>query len=164
LIHRRALTHPLTVAFTFLLVLNDHALKACFPGLLTGKLSDIAGMWVAPIFLLGVMDLLAPARMAADRRYLLAPPVAALVVGLLFAAAKTWAPATHAYEATAALCRAPFRYVLSLVFQRPMWSETIRLVRDPSDLVALPVGVGAAWFAARTRRAVYGERSPAQCS
>jgi hypothetical protein len=90
--------------------------------------------------------------------------VAALVVGLLFAAAKTWAPATHAYEATAALCRAPFRYVLSLVFQRPMWSETIRLVRDPSDLVALPVGVGAAWFAARTRRAVYGERSPAQCS
>jgi len=29
------------------LVVNDHVLKAAFPGLLTGKLSDVAGLVVA---------------------------------------------------------------------------------------------------------------------
>ena len=148
--HRRALTHPATLACVLLLVLNDHVLKGHFPGFITGKLSDLAGMWVAPMFLLGVMDLLVPRRFAAAPRYRFAPWLALGVVAVLFAAAKTWAPATHAYELTAGICRAPFRWCLSLITGRPVWSETIHLLREPSDLLALPMGLAAAWLAERT--------------
>jgi hypothetical protein len=155
--HRRALTHPATLACVLLLVLNDHVLKERFPGVVTGKLSDLAGMWTAPLFLLGVFDLLATRRLAAAPRYRFAPWVALGVVAVLFAAAKTWAPATHAYELTAGICRAPFRWCVSLITGRPVWSETIHLVRDPSDLLALPMGIAAAWLAVRTADDPRGE-------
>lgn len=148
--HRRALTHPATLACVLLLVLNDHMLKERFPGVITGKLSDLAGMWVAPLFLLGVIDLLMPRRVTAAPQYRFAPWFALGVVAVLFGAAKTWAPATHAYELTADLCRAPFRWCVSLLTGRPVWSESIHLVRDPSDLLALPMGIAAAWLAVRT--------------
>ena len=35
----------------FILLLNDHFLKTNFPGYLTGKLSDFAGLFIFPIFL-----------------------------------------------------------------------------------------------------------------
>ncbi|GAA0992412.1 hypothetical protein GCM10009555_081420 [Acrocarpospora macrocephala] len=40
--------HPLTVLATLVLAVNDHILKPLWPGLLTGKLSDVAGLVVAP--------------------------------------------------------------------------------------------------------------------
>ncbi|GLW96464.1 hypothetical protein [Microtetraspora sp. NBRC 16547] len=40
--------HPLTVIATVLLLLNDHLFKSLWPGLVTGKLSDVAGLIVAP--------------------------------------------------------------------------------------------------------------------
>ncbi|GIH93847.1 hypothetical protein Psi01_44770 [Planobispora siamensis] len=40
--------HPVTVIATFVLLINDHLLKHLWPGLVTGKLSDLAGLMVAP--------------------------------------------------------------------------------------------------------------------
>ncbi|MGW2191113.1 hypothetical protein ACWCSH_02030 [Streptosporangium sp. NPDC001682] len=40
--------HPLTVIAVVVLLLNDHLFKPLWPGLVTGKLSDIAGLIVAP--------------------------------------------------------------------------------------------------------------------
>ena len=37
------------------LVSNDHVLKQHFPGLITGKLSDFAGLFFFPLFLTDVM-------------------------------------------------------------------------------------------------------------
>ncbi len=50
---RSALRHPLFWAALALLVINDHLLKGAgvLPGALTGKLSDFAGMIVAPVLL-----------------------------------------------------------------------------------------------------------------
>ncbi|GIH24228.1 hypothetical protein Aph01nite_25380 [Acrocarpospora phusangensis] len=42
------LGHPLTVAAVAVLLLNDHVFKALWPGVVTGKLSDFAGLVVAP--------------------------------------------------------------------------------------------------------------------
>ncbi|MFC6408183.1 hypothetical protein [Planobispora longispora] len=42
------LAHPATVTATFLLLINDHLLKGLWPGPVTGKLSDFAGLMVAP--------------------------------------------------------------------------------------------------------------------
>ncbi|MCZ7683483.1 MAG: hypothetical protein M5U28_33725 [Sandaracinaceae bacterium] len=48
-----ALRHPLWWASLALLVANDHWLKGAdlLPGWLTGKLSDLAGLIVAPVLL-----------------------------------------------------------------------------------------------------------------
>ncbi|WP_214110124.1 hypothetical protein [Acrocarpospora catenulata] len=40
--------HPLNVAAVVVLLLNDHVFKALWPGVVTGKLSDFAGLLVAP--------------------------------------------------------------------------------------------------------------------
>jgi cysteine-rich repeat protein len=49
----RALVHPVWILSLGLLVLNDHFLKGSglLPGWLTGKLSDLAGLIVAPVLL-----------------------------------------------------------------------------------------------------------------
>ncbi|WP_214104646.1 hypothetical protein [Acrocarpospora catenulata] len=40
--------HPGTVVAVVVLLVNDHFLKAAWPGVVTGKLSDVAGLVVAP--------------------------------------------------------------------------------------------------------------------
>ncbi|MEU9887507.1 hypothetical protein [Sphaerisporangium sp. NPDC051011] len=40
--------HPLTVVTALVLLANDHLFKSLWPGLVTGKLSDVAGLIVAP--------------------------------------------------------------------------------------------------------------------
>ncbi|WP_326826062.1 hypothetical protein [Streptosporangium sp. NBC_01756] len=40
--------HPLTVIAVVVLLLNDHLFKPLWPGVVTGKLSDVAGLIVAP--------------------------------------------------------------------------------------------------------------------
>ncbi|MFO0555218.1 MAG: hypothetical protein U0271_42965 [Polyangiaceae bacterium] len=56
---RRALVSPLFVASALTLALNDHVLKGSglVPGLVTGKLSDVAGMFVAPPLLAWMLRL-----------------------------------------------------------------------------------------------------------
>ena len=49
-----ALGHPLSLGAVALLLLNDHVLKQAFPSILTGKLSDFAGLFFFP-FLLAVL-------------------------------------------------------------------------------------------------------------
>jgi hypothetical protein len=136
---RQLFLHPIALASTALLVVNDHVLKAAYPGFVTGKLSDFAGMIVAPLVLMAALSALPLGTRA--RAWL--PWVSALLVGILFSAAKTWAPATNAYEVTAALCRAPLRWAYALASGTPIWTESIQLVRDPTDLIALPMGLVA---------------------
>jgi cysteine-rich repeat protein len=53
----RALLHPIWIASLTLLVLNDHFLKGSgtLPGWMTGKLSDLAGLVVAPVLLAAIV-------------------------------------------------------------------------------------------------------------
>jgi hypothetical protein len=43
-----ALVHPVTLAALVVLVVNDHVLKSRFPGVITGKASDLAGLVLMP--------------------------------------------------------------------------------------------------------------------
>lgn len=47
----RCLMHPLSVGAVLLLLLNDHFLKSTVPSVLTGKLSDFAGLFFFPFLL-----------------------------------------------------------------------------------------------------------------
>jgi hypothetical protein len=114
IVARRALLHPLWIGALALLVINDHRLKGSglLPGLVTGKLSDLAGMIVAPLLLATILRL-------SSRRALLAAHVA---TGVGFAAIKLLPAAAHALESLTALGPIP-------------WHITV----DPTDLIALPM-------------------------
>jgi len=112
-----AMLHPLTLVSLFVLVLNDHYLKWAHPSFVTGKLSDVAGMILAPI----VLSVMTRHR---------APWLCALAVAIVFGLTKTWSPANHA------------------------WCVTLGpLVKDPSDLLALPFAALAVIAARRSRSA-----------
>ncbi|UQA57685.1 hypothetical protein [Polyangium aurulentum] len=110
---RRALIHPLWLGALALLAINDHLLKGSghLPGWLTGKLSDFAGLVVAPALLATLLRL-------SSRKALLAAHVA---TGAVFAAIKIFPDAARAFEALTALTPFP-------------WEITV----DPTDLAALP--------------------------
>ena len=49
MIASRALATPIAIFAIALLVVNDHVLKLACPGLVTGKLSDFAGLMFFPL-------------------------------------------------------------------------------------------------------------------
>lgn len=114
-----ALTHPVWLLALATLILNDHVLKGAgvLPGWLTGKLSDVAGLMVAPA-------LLAVALRLRGRWGLL---LAHGAVGAVFAAINLWPAASRGLEALTALGPLPWH-----------------IVTDPTDLLALPA-LGASW-------------------
>jgi hypothetical protein len=115
----RALVSPVWLGALFLLVLNDHALKGSglLPGEVTGKLSDFAGMLVAPALMAAVC-------MVRTRRGLLSCHAA---VGLVFAAIQLSPAAAASWSGLMGAVGFP-------------WEIT----RDATDLIALPV-LFASW-------------------
>ena len=120
------LVHPATVAALVVLVLNDHLFKEWFPGLVTGKASDVAGLMVMPPVLAVLAGFAAP-RLRGGRAAL----GAVVLTGLGFAAVK----AVPTVPAAASR-------LLSLVIGPSV------LRADPTDLVALPALGAALWIAA----------------
>jgi hypothetical protein len=113
------LAHPITLAALLALVVNDHVLKAAYPGPVTGKLRDVAGLVVAP-------PLLALLTVPLLRRW--GAAVAVVVVGVGFAVVKAVPAAAGVASAAWSVLRGP------------------SLVRaDLTDLVALPA-LGLAWY------------------
>lgn len=125
------LAAPVPLAAVALLALNDHVLKRACPGALTGKLSDLAGCFVLPLFLSAVLALAtrwpARARLAAG-----AAATVAFFTALKLspAVASTTAGALAAAVGVAGLRGGP-------------------LAADPTDLVALPLVLAAWAFGAR---------------
>lgn len=107
------LTHPLWLAALAVLVVNDHLLKGAglLPTALTGKLSDVAGLVVAPALLATLLRL-------TTQRALFA---AHLAIGLVFSAINLSPAAAGAFESLMALGPLP-------------WHITV----DPTDLLTLP--------------------------
>jgi hypothetical protein len=143
------LLHPVPLAAIGLLLLNDHVLKARWPGWVTGKLSDAAGLVFFPLLLDALLAWLA-AWLAPERRLAawLAPERrlagSVIATALVFAAVKTWAPATAAYEIGLGLLQWPFGVAGALLRgEAPGGPRWVTLVRDPTDLVALPFAATA---------------------
>jgi len=131
------LTHPLTVTALVVLVLNDHILKTVAPGFVTGKLSDVAGLILTPPVAATVAALVLP-RVPVD--------ALAKIVTLGLAAAFTVTKTTAAGAATAT------------AIWSQAWDRPSPVLRDPTDLIALPA-LGAAWWAFhRARRAPMPDR------
>ena len=124
------------------LLLNDHVLKAAWPGLITGKLSDAAGLIVLPLLLASVV-LLATRLVQhgfSEQRRTLVLRWSAVTSGIGFALVKTVEPATLAYEHVLGLLQWPARALLSVASDLPTPDpRPVELVADRSDLLVLPV-------------------------
>ena len=130
---RHALTHPLFWTALALLVVNDHILKQAhvLPGAITGKLSDFAGMLVAPVLVATLLRV---------RGRMGRVAVFACVAGV-FTAIKLSRPVADVLEALTAYTPLPWR----------LWC-------DPTDLVALAVLPLGWWLMARERESAAGPR------
>ncbi|MBE8516294.1 hypothetical protein ILP97_01985 [Amycolatopsis sp. H6(2020)] len=119
----RWLGHPLTIGATTVLLLNDHVFKQVWPGLVTGKLSDVAGLVAAPPVLGLLLGLVLAGRTAAA--------AAVLLTGAGFALVKLTAAGAGVASAAWSVVNGP-----SVI------------LADPTDLVALPA-LGLSWWAWR---------------
>lgn len=110
----RALAHPAWWIALAVLVLNDHVAKrgGVVPPILTGKASDLAGLFLAPPLLAAVL------RVRTRRGLVLAH----LAPATVFAAIKTSALASAGFTGLLATFGLPWRNVV-----------------DPTDLIALPM-------------------------
>ncbi|WP_433356265.1 hypothetical protein ACQPYV_04525 [Micromonospora saelicesensis] len=131
------LCHPATVFALVLLLVNDHVLKAAHPGLVTGKLSDVAGLVLAPPLVAVLLTLLVPR--LPSRAAALAGLVA---VGAGFAVVKSSGYAAELASSAWTVLAGP-----SLV--RADWT----------DLLTLPA-LGLAWWSwTRSRRRPVRQRT-----
>lgn len=134
MIATRALLGPAALLAVALLVLNDHVLKAHAPGVVTGKLSDLAGLIFFPLLLA------AAAEHAGLRRGRTAVIAAALATGAVFAAIKLWEPAGDLYRIGLAALQWPFRALAAALTDTALPAlGRARLTADPTDLLVLPV-------------------------
>ncbi len=117
------LVHPVTIAALVLLLVNDHVLKAAAPGLLTGKLSDVAGLVMTPPVLALVLAVGAPWLTPNIRAVL-----AVATVGAAFAAVKASQPVAEYASALWSVVNGP---------------SVVRA--DQADLITLPA-LGLAWW------------------
>lgn len=130
------LSHPVTCVAVAVLLVNDHVLKAAFGSWWTGKLSDVAGLVVAPP-LLALASAALHAGVSRWRPIAAPDPVrlavgSVAVVGLGFVVVKT----THGGAAATT--------AVWSMFDGP---GLVRL--DPTDLLALPALLLAVWVAGR---------------
>lgn len=145
------LLHPVAIVALALVILNDRLLKVSYPGGLSGKLSDVAGLVYFPLFLVSVLEGI---RWLARRRpwtlTVRSVVVACVVVGTAMVLIKTWGPAGDVYRVAVGMAYWPF-YVPASVVAGDGWPplERVELVQDRWDLVALAALVIPVWVARR---------------
>jgi hypothetical protein len=125
---RESLVAPLPVLAILVVALNDHLFKRWWPGAVTGKLSDLAGLFLVPILLLTALEL---GGQAVGWR-----PSVRVCAGVLLAIAVAYT----VVKATSAGAT-----VYGELLGRVRASGPVDVVVDGTDLLVLPVLLGSWW-------------------
>lgn len=122
------LVHPWPLLAVVVLALNDHWLKGAglLPGWVTGKLSDVAGLFFFPLLLTAVSRVASRLLRRPDALTRRRLGVAIALTAAAFTAIQLWPAAAGAYE-----WLMPRLDPTGLVRQ-------VRVTMDPADLLALP--------------------------
>ena len=144
------LLHPAALLALGLLLLNDHVLKRAWPGFVTGKLSDVAGLVVFPLFLVGAAEVvlwLAGRWRAPDERVL---TTCVALTAVVFTLVKTLPIATEAYQAVWGLLQwLPAWIGASLAGGASPEPWHVQLAADATDLLCLPAVLIPLWLGRR---------------
>ena len=141
----RELAAPLPIATLIVMVVNDRYGKPHFHNFWTGKISDVAGLFLAPLLLTSIAGGLESlcCRICNGRWSDPSPTkirmfLACLLVGLGYTAVNTLAVADTLYE----------QYILSWMPKGYLPPRELH-VRDLEDLVALPALIAAYFWGSR---------------
>ena len=126
----RRIHHPAFAAAIATLIVNDRLFKEQLPGLLSGKLSDAAGL-----FLIGALGFDALDRLGAGVRSRLA---FGMGVALPFIAAKTIPAATAIVRDVSAAVLDIVGAALGWLPLIPSDGSQVQIITDPTDLLMLP--------------------------
>ncbi len=156
---KRPLLHPLVLGSLLVLVVNDHVLKRVHPSFLTGKLSDIAGVFLLPFVFVAAFELFASKTRgripsARARNGALVISVAFTMVGFALVELSPIAEAIYRYGLGA--LQWPFWAAVAVLGGDPLPAiAPVRATADPTDLLALPMGFLAlfvGWQGPRSER------------
>jgi hypothetical protein len=145
------LLHPIALCALALLVANDQLLKSAWPGVVTGKLSDIAGLILAPLALQAAWEVVAwrAGRWRGPSIRVLS--VAIITVGIAFAAIQLWSPATELYRWSLGAAQWPFRALAASLIGAPGGGLVpVQATADAQDLLTLPT-LAITWWTGRPR-------------
>jgi hypothetical protein len=145
------LLHPVALAALAVLILNDQVLKAAWPGPVTGKLSDVAGLIVAPLAGQAAWEVGAWLRGRWRGPSGLVLAVAAGVVAAGFVAIQVWPPAVDLYRWGLAILQWPVLAIAAGLSGGSLPAlEPVVMTPDVGDLLALPA-LAVTWWLGRRR-------------
>lgn len=146
------LLHPLSVSCLLVLVVNDHVLKRACPGIVTGKLSDFSGLFLLPLFLHALFELVyarCQGKACSPRLSRGTLALSAIVSAAGFALAELGGLGETSYRFGLAALQWPLRALFALAHWHALPAlAPVRATADLSDLIALPM----AFFAYRIGR------------
>jgi len=146
-----ALLHPITLVALALWAINDHLLQGWGPGVLTGKLSGVAGLVVCPTVLFGILEWCAPRLVRRHRRAALA--VSCAVPGLLVVGLELSAPMDLVYRHALGGARFVAAGMTAWLSGGAAPAHVLaRTTPDVTDLLTLPALALPWWLGARGAR------------
>ncbi len=136
------------------MALNDHVLKRAYPGFVTGKLSDVAGMVFFPLLLALLLRPLSARAVVTDRGRDLTLATLCAVTALVFAVTKTTHAGNEAYRVAWGAMQWPARALAAwLRGDATPGLARVVLVADPTDVLAVPFALVAYWAGRASRAA-----------
>jgi hypothetical protein len=121
--------HPVFISSLVVLILNDHILKDSIPGVVTGKLSDFAGMMMTPILIVATFELLTGRKVTVGQAWWVTA-----VLGTAFVAIQVVDIAADGYR----VLMGSVHWLAGGLDGVPM---EVAHVADPWDVIAVPAGL-----------------------
>lgn len=145
----RLYIEPAPLLATCLLLLNDHVMKARWPNMVTGKLSDLAGLFFVPLLALALVEVAMAALGQPWATTQKRMRVALVLAGLGFAAVKLLPWAAEIYGYALGSIRWPAHTAASLINGGGVATVSPAVVlADRTDLIALPM-LWLSWWSGR---------------
>jgi hypothetical protein len=122
------LRHPAILAALILTALNDHLLKSYFHNFLTGKISDVTGLFYFPVFLYALYD--------------------------LYRAPKSSHEFINIKRLTWCVIVTDFLFVIFKFTSLRLWLMSVlpvKIVNDPSDILAITINIATVAYAYKFR-------------